>query len=70
MGPIAYPSRKMLTGIDPNVTSVTPKSFCIAARAGARIDDAKGVMNVMTERRLVMSHLRLLGKLSGILGSS
>jgi hypothetical protein len=68
-GPTAYPSRNILTGIDPRVMSLTPKSFSKAAREGARMDEANGVMKVMADNRRVMSHLRLREKLSGILGS-
>lgn len=38
-------------------------------RAGARMDDAKGDMNVMMERSTTRSHFRNGVKLSGISGS-
>ena len=60
----------MLTGIDALVRlSVTSYSLAMELMAGARMDEANGVMKVMRERRPTMSHLRELVKLSGISGS-
>jgi hypothetical protein len=60
----------MLTGREPITRSSLWKSRLIKTIAGARMEEAKGVIKVMAERKPTMSHLRRGWKLRGISGSS
>lgn len=59
-----------MTGILAIVKSWTPKSLWKYVIAGAGILDAKGVMNVMIVRKVMIVHFFLEVKFSGYSGSS
>lgn len=70
MGPTTYPSKYILTVIEPTIALSLPNSLLRSSMAGERIEDEKGVSSVMADKSPTHTHLCQAGKLNGISGSS